>query len=335
MTEAPSESTSDARQRATVARAKRIVWWLATASATAYAVLLISRLTGFEPSVLVWALAVLPLAIVGAPILSAAALWSRSWFAVGISIAALACGATWYGPMFVAQTRAQDQDSNSLTVATVNLKYGKADAAAIVEMVRDEKIDILGVEELTPSAVEDLADAGLGELLPHQFLESRKVAGGTGLYSALPLDQAGPVEGMRWAAVTASVTTASGPLQVYVVHPTSPGRHDHGPWARDFDVLTPVLASAPRPSLVAGDFNATLDHAPMRRILEQGFSDAAEQAGAGLIPTFPHGVLAYPLAPIDHVLASDGGPVATSVHSVTIDGTDHRALVVTYVLNGG
>ena len=55
---------------------------------------------------------------------------------------------------------------------------------------------------------------------------------------------------------------------------------------------------------LAGDFNATLDHAELRRVLDRGYRDAAEQAGVALRPTWPTGKRILPtLVTIDHVLA--------------------------------
>ncbi len=78
-------------------------------------------------------------------------------------------------------------------------------------------------------------------------------------------------------------------------------------------------------ALIGGDFNATLDTVQFRRILAQGFSDAADQAGAGFTPTWPADRWFPPLITIDHVLTRDA--VARSVDSVEIPGSDHRALV--------
>ena len=57
------------------------------------------------------------------------------------------------------------------------------------------------------------------------------------------------------------------------------------------------------PRVLAGDFNATLDHAELRRLLDRGYRDAAEQAGVALRPTWPAGKSLPTLVTIDHVLA--------------------------------
>ena len=85
---------------------------------------------------------------------------------------------------------------------------------------------------------------------------------------------------------------------------------------------------APEPGLVvAGDFNATLDHAPMKDL--GGCADAGLEAGIGGVSTWPtssHTTLLG--SPIDHVLADSTAWRARSASVLTLSGSDHRALVV-------
>ena len=84
----------------------------------------------------------------------------------------------------------------------------------------------------------------------------------------------------------------------------------------------------PEPGLIiAGDFNATLDHAPMKDL--GGCADAALEAGIGGVSTWPtssHTTLLG--SPIDHVLADSATWRARSASVLTLSGSDHRALVV-------
>jgi endonuclease/exonuclease/phosphatase family metal-dependent hydrolase len=84
------------------------------------------------------------------------------------------------------------------------------------------------------------------------------------------------------------------------------------------------------PTLVVGDFNATHDHAPMRKVLDTGVRDAAEEAGSGWQPTWPttrYGQdWVVPLLTIDHVLTTRHFD-AVRTHTVAIPRTDHLALV--------
>ena len=80
------------------------------------------------------------------------------------------------------------------------------------------------------------------------------------------------------------------------------------------------------PCILAGDFNATVDHAQFRRVLRRGWADAAGQAGHGLSLTWgPRSGRRPALLAIDHVLIDRRCAVlTTSVH--LLPGSDHRAL---------
>ena len=87
--------------------------------------------------------------------------------------------------------------------------------------------------------------------------------------------------------------------------------------------------------VLAGDFNATLDHGELRRLLGRGYRDAAEQAGSGLRPTWPtDGSLLPAVVTIDHVLADRRVRVA-SARTVAIPGSDHRGVLAELVLPRG
>ena len=84
-------------------------------------------------------------------------------------------------------------------------------------------------------------------------------------------------------------------------------------------------AAAAVSRVLLGDFNATLDHREMQRLLARGYADAADAIGDGLQPTWPTTGGRPPLT-IDHVLFAP--PILVlrvSLH--TIPGSDHRALI--------
>ena len=84
--------------------------------------------------------------------------------------------------------------------------------------------------------------------------------------------------------------------------------------------------------ILAGDFNATLDHRELRRLIGRGYHDAAEQAGSGLRMTWPTTKSPLPaLVSIDHVLADRRVKVA-SARTVAVPGSDHRGVLVDLIL---
>jgi endonuclease/exonuclease/phosphatase (EEP) superfamily protein YafD len=86
--------------------------------------------------------------------------------------------------------------------------------------------------------------------------------------------------------------------------------------------------------ILAGDFNATLDHAEFRRVLDRGYEDAADQVGTGLRATWPaNGRLTLPVT-IDHVIADERCGVR-DVRVLPVPGSDHRAVLAVLELPRG
>ena len=120
-------------------------------------------------------------------------------------------------------------------------------------------------------------------------------------------------------------------LVVVATHPQAPTEPDL--WRSDHAALL-ALVRQRHPDLVLGDLNATVDHAPMRALVDAGLRDAAELANTGWQPTWPFGdrwrlaVALPPLVAIDHVLV---GPrlAVVEVHTADLPGSDHRAVVAT------
>ncbi|HWN29601.1 MAG TPA: endonuclease/exonuclease/phosphatase family protein [Actinomycetospora sp.] len=226
--------------------------------------------------------------------------------------------------------------SAPLVVATVNLQFGRGDPAAVVALVRERRVDVLGLQELTPDAERRLVAAGLRAVLPFAESRAQRGAGGTALVSRHPLAPSGLV--LRpgvFSQVTARVL-APVPVDVVVAHPSAPVfRDDPAGWAREIaDLPGPASAGDP-PRLVIGDLNATLDHRPLRALLAPGgWRDAGSALGDGLRGTWPADSVLPPFAAIDHVLVS--GP-ATPVELATrrLPATDHLGLVVTLVVRDG
>ena len=77
-----------------------------------------------------------------------------------------------------------------------------------------------------------------------------------------------------------------------------------------------------------GDFNSTWDHPRFRALLGDRFVDAGEQAGEGYHFTYPGNSKIPPVIEIDHIIHDKGVTVA-DLETVTVPGSDHRALLAT------
>jgi endonuclease/exonuclease/phosphatase (EEP) superfamily protein YafD len=215
-----------------------------------------------------------------------------------------------------------------LRVLTANLLAGRALAEAVTGLVRRKHADLLFVQELTGGAADRLERAGLGDLLPHRV--TQPVPHGTrgGIYARYPL-RGGPLAAPVPAARCATrLDLPSGQIvQLACIHAAPPKPlWSPGATARWRSQLAALPAPGDSPCILAGDFNATLDHAQFRQLLRRGYADAASQAGNGLSPTWgPLPGRRPALLAIDHILTDRRCAVlATSAYRLA--GTDHRAL---------
>ncbi|KAA9374286.1 endonuclease/exonuclease/phosphatase family protein [Microbispora cellulosiformans] len=240
------------------------------------------------------------------------------------------------GTAAAAGTRnAQDTREPALRVLSANLLRGSVPPAALVDLVRTLRPDVLTLQELSPEALEGLRGAGLTRLLPYGDERAREGSGGSGLFTRFPLRPetiTGPGDS-RQAQGRVEVPGAE-PVGVVSVHPCAPR------YASRFTCWADVLAALPPPAgqvrILSGDFNATLDHERVRRLLDAGYRDAADATGDGLAGTWPYRQwdfrgLPVPPVTIDHVLVDPRVTVrAFGVHRLPV--TDHRAIFAELVL---
>ncbi|NRQ37817.1 endonuclease/exonuclease/phosphatase family protein [Nonomuraea sp. NN258] len=296
--------------------------WLAVTPFAAWAV---ARLAGLERgSLATQIMTATPYAAAGSlvPLLIAAIRRKRA----ATVVALLASAALGLSVLPRALGSAEATTGRSLRVMSLNLLFGRADTETVMRLVREFDPDVLSTQELTPGAVADLDAAGLKDLMPHRMLEDEWSAGGSGLYSkhALkPLWDLIPPVGHKMPAAVISLPGGA-PIEFIDVHPYPPLGEQVANWNAALSSLPSAGEGTVR--ILAGDFNASLDHAAMRRLLDRGYKDAADQVGAGLIPTWPANKRVPPIITIDHVLVDRRvGVREVSVH--TVPGTDHRAVL--------
>jgi endonuclease/exonuclease/phosphatase (EEP) superfamily protein YafD len=283
---------------------------------------------------LVPALALTPVAAATSVVPVAVALLARRWGAAAAALAAAAVLAACVLPRALpGPSPAVAPEGPQLRVLTLNLLAGGADSDAVVDLVRRSDADVLAVQEATPAAVDALERAGLGADLPHAVVDAAPGVAGGALYARHPVQRVGaPVvpSGPVFALPRARIAVPGAPpVEAASVHPMPPlGGAAVSAWERAIDGLPPADSGGPL-RILAGDLNATLDHAALRALLATGYTDAADAASAGLRPTWPGEPL--PFAALDHVLVDARAAVdAVEVHDVP--GTDHRAVLAELTL---
>jgi endonuclease/exonuclease/phosphatase family metal-dependent hydrolase len=233
------------------------------------------------------------------------------------------------------RTAATEQGTRRLRVATVSLRLGRADPRAVVSLVTASRVDVLALQEVTPEADLALRAAGIGDALPHSHVIAARSgspsAAGGALWSRWPLLERFAVPG-RFEQPAARVAVPGAPdVEVTAVHSTPPSTSPRSvrQWTADLTDLPAPGTGVLR--VLAGDFNATLDHAALRRVVATGYVDAAVAVGRALRATWTPLRSPEPRLTLDHVLVDPRVGVA-SLDLVPVPGSDHRAVVTELVL---
>lgn len=155
------------------------------------------------------------------------------------------------------------------------------------------------------------------ELGDYAVIESE--AGGTSNTTIVPSAVAMPVDG-------------DGPI-VVAVHAVAPRPDEMAGWRSDLQWLADQCAADD--VIMAGDFNATLDHMARLGVDDADLGrchDAASSTGNGGVGTWPTDLPSAVGTPIDHIMATDAWRATGSVVLDSLDdsGSDHRPLVVQY-----
>jgi hypothetical protein len=241
--------------------------------------------------------------------------------ALVVALVGVALHGWWLAPLYTGPA-ASAAAGERLVVMSANVEgVSGDDAVAVVRAASARGVDLLALLEVSPQALASMDDGGLARAFPH------RVGGDDGIPRTVLLSRTRLGLETRLASVdglVADVTLGDGSARVLVAHPVQP-LSDAEQWRRDHAT---VLDAARRDvDLVLGDLNATLDHAPLRALVDAGFHDATERTNRGWQPTWPiDGGLPFPVVQIDHVLVGERVD-ALDTDTVRLAGTDHAAVL--------
>ncbi|MEU9980516.1 endonuclease/exonuclease/phosphatase family protein [Streptomyces sp. NPDC050856] len=224
-----------------------------------------------------------------------------------------------YGPD---TTRARGPVTARLTVLASNVEFSGA-TAELLAVIRRERPDLVFVSECDPGCVRLLATA-----LPHRAEVAAPGPAGSVVLSARPLTPAPALPGTL-GMPGATLRAGGKDVRLQLAHPLPPLPGRVAAWRRELAELRDFAAGYRGRSVVlAGDFNASQDHAAFRAVLDSGaLHDSARIAGAARTGSWPQDGPLPPFAQIDHVLVSTDFAVR-GARFLPVPRTDHRALLV-------
>lgn len=235
-----------------------------------------------------------------------------------------------------------------LTVMSANLLVGHADVAPVLDAIAAHDPDVICFQEYTPDKSARLRPA-LADRYPHVIEALRDDAFGQATYSKLPFVQppilyppaelrdharAGGIVGLRNPQIRAVLSLDNREVVVQNIHLVPPvGIAYHAEQRQMTQWLADWARSESRPTILAGDFNATPESVLLRTLHDAGLRSAHAAVAPGRGATWPDQSFLrfFPGVRIDHILATRHlRPVASRVtRSIA---SDHRAIVATYEL---
>lgn len=236
--------------------------------------------------------------------------------------------------------------SDSVTVLSWNTLGEVPDAATIADLALEEGADVVVLPETTAPLGEQVAiamrDGGSPMWVHTQFFDQVAKARSTTLlispdlgdYRVVSADAPGPPGNTNTLpTVVADPVSGTGP-RIVAVHAVAPIRWELRNWRSDLDWLAEQCTG--EDVIMAGDFNATVDHFAGRGTDGGDLgrcADAAAAGGAGGLGTWPTGVPPLLGSPIDHVMSTPAWTVEgfRVIEGLDDAGSDHRPVVATLV----
>ena len=264
------------------------------------------------------------------PMLLAGALWRPSAPAAAAPMVPALVWWSLFGGLLTDKAR----PDGDLTVAEHNVGADNPDPSGTARALVASGADVLALVELTEQARRTYEKA-LGSAYRHHV-----VLGTVGLWSTMPLSETRPVDiamdygplaktipaGSQLAsarALRATVTTAKGPLAVYVAHFASArvnlrAGFDTHQRNRGAEALGKAVAAERLARVVLlGDLNGTMDDRAFGSLTSR-LQSAQHSAGAGFGFTWP---APFPVVRIDHILVRGVEPRSSWVLPAT--SSDH------------
>jgi endonuclease/exonuclease/phosphatase (EEP) superfamily protein YafD len=246
---------------------------------------------------------------------------------VGFGLVLLFYLVTFANPRAVIGCGASPHD-DQIRIFEQNVRVNYGDPAAVAGAVAASGADVAVLEEVWPEFIDTLsAQPGL-DAYRYRVSQPARGPAGLAIWSRWPLSDAGADTVGGRPFIHLGVQSPYGPFRLVAVHTTAPvDPAAVADWEAQLAYLGTYDQS--QPTVLAGDFNATIDHTQFRRLLETGWSDAHTSKGCGFGLTWPaNRGIGVPVMRLDHLLVTDHFEVL-GVDIGPADGSDHRSVTAT------
>ncbi len=234
--------------------------------------------------------------------------------------------------------------ARAIRIATYNILHGRLKGLdAIAEVLLELDADLIGLQEVD-CGVERSGrvdqPASLAARLDYHHVFAEACPWGGGRYGLALLSRC-PILGFRRFALPSrailSLTDGTEPRVLLEAEVAAPALADDplrvGVTHLGLDPTERLLQSAAlaermggrRRTILCGDFNEGRTEGGYGRLLAAPFVDCIEEAGSGLLRTYPSHA---PTIGIDHVLRSPDLPEAIGAWTIEADASDHLPVVV-------
>lgn len=249
----------------------------------------------------------------------------RGWPLLAIASVLASClHVAWLVPYWEGGGATPPPSGTPVSIATTNLRCNGDGGKDLAAALPDIDVDILVVQGGYESQIEQLRPAGTdGPFSAFYDPIDDHPECGTFVFSTLPVAVVPSVDSV---SPVLRVDLGDQELLVFPIDMPTPSK-GLAAWVEGFSDLERGFSAESRPLVAAGDFNAVLEHQPMRQLLaSSSLRDAARDSGSGWQPTFRLTPWTPPVTSIDHVLVSDSVAVRT-VRAVRVQGQNHELVV--------
>lgn len=229
-----------------------------------------------------------------------------------------------------AGVRPGDPGNGEITVLTYNTLGGRTTPEDLRDVMA-AGVDIAVLPETTQEQAAELVallNADGADFVEHTVADDELAASSTAVLVERTLGEYVPVEGpgtITAGSVRLEPANGQGPV-VVGTHVSAPVAAQTEEWRADLDVVTELCRTRmPDGLILAGDLNATLDHAPLADL--GGCASASLEGEVAGIATWPTRTPELLGSAIDHVLYDADAYEVVATVVVEAGGSDHRGVL--------